>query len=1079
MCPPLLHSDPGLAPWLRFCSQSSAMLRRASSLRPLWAGCCLLLAVARAPAQDVGASASAPAPTPVRLEERGFPAIRTYLPRDYGGHNQIWRIGETRSGLLYFGAHSEVLEFDGITWRKIPVPGAAWVRGLAVDEQDRIWVAGVNEFGEIRPGPDGQLVFASLREHLPADLDQLGEIRTVHAMPDGIYFQSDVALLRWDGTELRAWEMHEKYVSLAVPWQDRLIVCRMAAWAMPKADGGWDPVPWEPAPPGEILMSDLVPDGHGGWWAAATRHGVLHTDGVTAKLFDHEVGEFIRQSRLMAMARLPDGRLLFGSLGRGLLVTDENLNPILHLDESNGLPSETVLEIQVTHDGMVWLGTDNGVVRLDFSPGITRFGVASGLGRNGVESVARIDDEVVLATTNGPFVFRAGETPPANPVPHRWATVEDNLNVFYPMADGVMLGGLQRIWWVQPDSVEAIRSPSNIRQLLVHPRFPDYLFGLHLTGIAVWKRDGDTWRMDHSVDEPRGEFNGMAVDATGDLWIGSANDGFWRLHYSEVTAPTDAAAPLPDPTITHYDESRGIPTRRDRALVQTLDGAPLFMTGRGLFRHDPSTDTFRPETRYDPRFTDGTWVAFYTAPSPSGGLWIEARRNDESPVNVTYPIGKALNGTFTPLALPYLSEIGALNSLHCEMVDGEEILWVCGRNALLRVNITRTLQSPPPRVGATLLHRITTASGKVLHTHRDTTPLQVHPGDNSLRFHFGTPGLAGEPDRLHTSRLIGFVDGDEEITASGERTFTNLPPGTYTFEARGRTSDYRWSEPVQYQFEVLPPWWLTPWAQAGALFSAAAGIVLIVRWRTRRLVRQREALEAIVAARTAELANKAKALERLHQLEHDATLAARLAAETARLELLRYQLNPHFLFNSLNSIRALVHASPAAASEMVTKLAEFCRRTLNRGSDEMVSVDDEVEMARNYLEIEQVRWQDGLAVHLEIEPGASACELPQNLLLPLLENAIKYGGRTSESLLEVSLRITRAEEHLRCEVANTGRWVEPTANPFTDSTQIGLQNLRQRLHRHYGDRASVRHRTEHGQVIITVDLPCHFTPTSD
>lgn len=133
---------------------------------------------------------------------------------------------------------------------------------------------------------------------------------------------------------------------------------------------------------------------------------------------------------------------------------------------------------------------------------------------------------------------------------------------------------------------------------------------------------------------------------------------------------------------------------------------------------------------------------------------------------------------------------------------------------------------------------------------------------------------------------------------------------------------------------------------------------------------------------------------------------------------------------------------------MVSKLADFCRRTRSRGGDEMVSVSDEIEMARSYLEIEQVRWQEGLIVRIEIEPRSLACLLPQILLLPLLENAIKYGGRTFPGTLEVSIEITPTENQLHCVFAHTSRWIKSTDTPFDDSTHIGLRNLRQRLRRH-------------------------------
>ena len=1053
------------------------MSRLPSACRLLLAGGLFVLSAFGSRAQENVRSTPLDA-APLALEERGSPSIRSFLPREYGGHNQIWDAAEAPNGLMYFGAHSAVLEFDGLTWRSIPMPGAAFVRGVAIDRDGRIWAGGVNEFGGIAPGPDGRLVFTSLRPQLPPSIRNIGDIRTVHALPDGVYFQSDSTLLRWNGSDLKVWSTDDKFVTLALPWKDRIVVSRNKphGWVMPTEDGGWAPLDWEPEPRGEIMITHILPDGRDGWWISASRSGLLHYDGKTLTTLEGEIGNYLLKFRLSGTARLPDGRLLFGSYGKGILVTDASLRPLIHLDDTNGLPSNVIIRMEVSRDGIVWLGTENGIARLDFTPGLTRFSNRNGLDSNGVDTVARVDDKLLFATNAGPLELRSGEDALANPNFVAPFPIEDNLNLFKAYDGGILVGGLRRLWWVKDHTVYPIRSPSNIRELHVHSRIPDRLFGLHLGGVVIWRREGVSWVIDHSLDEPRGEFNGLAEDAAGNLWVGSANDGFWRLPYQDITVPADLTTPLPDPVPVHYHEHNGIPTFRDRAVVQSVDDAPLFMTGRGFFRYDKALDAFQPETRYGTRFTDGTSVAYYVTPSPTGGLWIEARDKQPNASNIAFQIGKSIDGHFTPLALPQLGEIGALDSLVAEIVDGDEILWICGRNALLRVNVTRNAAAPSVELGPTLIHSAVTTGGKVLASFREHAPLQVQPGDNSIRFHFGTPGLAGEPDAIHTSRLIGFIDGSEELNNSGERTFTNLPPGHYVFAAQGRGSDFRWSETGRLEFEVLAPWWATSTAKAAYLFAAIIAVYVIVRWRTRRLVRQRAALEQIVAERTAELANKAKALERLHQLEHDETLAARLAAETVRLELLRYQLNPHFLFNSLNSIRALVHTAPASASEMVSKLAEFCRRTLNRGNDEMVTVADEIGMARAYLEIEQVRWQDGLLIKIHVEPSTYDCAIPQNLLLPLLENAIKYGGRTSPDLLEVHLTLRRDDIALVCEVCNTGTWVEPSANPFADSTQIGLQNLRQRIFQHYGANASVAQSIKTGWVIITVRLPVKTNP---
>lgn len=177
---------------------------------------------------------------------------------------------------------------------------------------------------------------------------------------------------------------------------------------------------------------------------------------------------------------------------------------------------------------------------------------------------------------------------------------------------------------------------------------------------------------------------------------------------------------------------------------------------------------------------------------------------------------------------------------------------------------------------------------------------------------------------------------------------------------------------------------------------------------------------------------------------------ASIAEERARLEALRYQLNPHFLFNTLTTICGEIHAQPEAARAMTVRLADFYQRTL-RQTDRRTpaTVGTELELLRAYLEIEAVRLGDAMRFTFEIEPAAAAAPLPPVLLLPLAENAVKYGAATCASRLEIRLTASRtADGAVVIELANTGRI--PTVPPaHVSSTGIGLANLRSRLDRYF------------------------------
>jgi hypothetical protein len=180
---------------------------------------------------------------------------------------------------------------------------------------------------------------------------------------------------------------------------------------------------------------------------------------------------------------------------------------------------------------------------------------------------------------------------------------------------------------------------------------------------------------------------------------------------------------------------------------------------------------------------------------------------------------------------------------------------------------------------------------------------------------------------------------------------------------------------------------------------------------------------------------------------------AEALAQQARLHMLRYQLNPHFLFNALNSIGALAGEAPERVQRMVGELSGFLRYSLLDSERLEVKLGDELRAVTHYLEIEKVRFEDDLDVQVEVGSDAAARTLPAFLVLPLVENAIKHGQRTSAMPLRVKVsgRLVNGELHIA--VSNTGRWVASTEpGVHAAGTDTGLHNVRERLHAHYGGR---------------------------
>jgi LytS/YehU family sensor histidine kinase len=187
---------------------------------------------------------------------------------------------------------------------------------------------------------------------------------------------------------------------------------------------------------------------------------------------------------------------------------------------------------------------------------------------------------------------------------------------------------------------------------------------------------------------------------------------------------------------------------------------------------------------------------------------------------------------------------------------------------------------------------------------------------------------------------------------------------------------------------------------------------------------------------------------------------AETAAHAAQVRALRYQVNPHFLFNTLNSLSSLVMSGRAdRAEEMLMALSTFFRTSLSMDPSVDVSVSEEIALQRLYLDIEQVRFPNRLDVNIDIPDDLAAVRVPALILQPLVENAIKYGVSATTEKVELSIRARRLDGgRMQLDVTNRalgGRSKKARA-PTHQGTGLGLANVSERLRAHFGDRADVR-----------------------
>jgi two-component system sensor histidine kinase AlgZ len=192
-----------------------------------------------------------------------------------------------------------------------------------------------------------------------------------------------------------------------------------------------------------------------------------------------------------------------------------------------------------------------------------------------------------------------------------------------------------------------------------------------------------------------------------------------------------------------------------------------------------------------------------------------------------------------------------------------------------------------------------------------------------------------------------------------------------------------------------------------------------------------------------------------------------IQAREAELKALKAQINPHFLFNSLNSISALTSINPSRARDMCVLLGDFLRLTLGLGEKTSVRFSEELDLLEKYMAIEKVRFGERLRMHEEIQEDSKICLLPPLLLQPLVENAVKHGIAGLPEGGEIRLAVERQNGRLAILVENS--W-DPEAPPRR-SGGLGLKNVQKRLEARYGKDASLRVDTEGELFRVSLSLP--------
>lgn len=777
---------------------------------------------------------AAATPTAGEPEFQGAPLVRSWSAADYGGHAQNWAVHQAANGLVYVANNRGLLEFDGVSWRLLPLPDGAVARTILSDAQGRVWVGGAGTICVLEPDATGALQARSVTSDLRVEGGALGTFFWSLAEEGGraLLFVGDTLVVRVRedtraeilsaGVQARiyAWEGGVPLLQLGQrPRLSSFLVRRGQLVPTPELDA--------------LRFAHSQPDGEGG----------LMLFGLNDWSRWHGGKESPRQ-RLPGLAEndsvrgavaLDGGqRYALATLRGGVLVVGRDGRLLERWSRADGLPDNTVRALGPDRQGGLWLALNNGLARLQVASAVRTVAAGRGLDQS---VTALIGDAAGRLWVGGPQGVQVRPPGEARFVPRE--DLPGDVFGFTALADDELL--------VAGRGLQSVRDgralPTGIDRTSAATGPPVLLRGGRVAavpsvqGVAFHTRDGDGWSERIPLRGVNGVVQTLALGDDDWLWL--VRDGREVLRVRTEGAGVPSAAAEAVGAVAGAD-----PQGLQRAKVIRWGGA-IWLVDVGLKRWDAALGRF-----VEPPEVPAEWrKAVYQRPFvlSDGSLWLQRRLDEEEAslglLRLTWSDGRlgAQEWNF-----PWLTR---LNPQALWLNASAQAVWIGGYGGLARISL---LGSPGHETSAPAaqVRRVSSAGREIFGGRRAAAAeaRRLAVGQDALRFEFGAPWYPADQRGVSSlrwrSRLVGFDEQWSPWSVEWRRDYTNLPPGDYVFQVQAQA----WGEPgpvEAFNFRLPPPWYSSWWARSAQIALALGLIVLLTRELSQRALKSRIArLEA-------------------------------------------------------------------------------------------------------------------------------------------------------------------------------------------------------------------------------------------
>jgi len=839
----------------------------------------------------------------------GKPFIHNYSSKEYKAHVQNWSLTQDKRGIMYIGNGDGILEFDGSTWRLIPIDGKSGVFSFFIDfnpqnrQNEIIYAAGTNTFGYLSPNSQNYLEYNSLRILLDSTL-LLDRFTHIIKNKNEIIFY-DIATKKmfiiedsknnkgnkkidtlsfqrhqWKidvGNQLYFWDrpdgirkiVNKKMVSIPI---NSFYTSHIPDFVIPEFN--------EKGKTGNLLIYareiEILED-KSSKIINTKLYRVATKDFETA--IPQDVGaeypkftEFLTKinyfsSSYSKIKRLSSGEIIIWNRDTGIYLLDKNGGLQQNINEENGLQTNAVYDMMVTDKDNLFVAMSKGVAHVEIASPVSFWDKNSGL--NGVvEAMQYYENKMYVATHQGLYYLEGdrakkinGDTP-LNTQTWCFTRFTPISKDGTPQKEQLLVSDNNGIHQLTDSTAKIkVKNISPVFDFYQSKKSPNRIFLMTGEGLNAMRYENGKWINEEKIKDLKDDIRMMQEDKDGNIWLGTFRNGAIKIPYYEN--PEEITANK----IKYYKESEGLPSLKN-TLVYTFKDNLIFATEKGLYKYDKKNDKMIPAPELvGTTLTDGSRDIFSFVEDNNGNLWYAGLQNSTGSVGIAR---KQADGKYQLYETPFKKIPEMMVLAHYLAPDGT--MWFGGSEGLFRYDPKRDTDYYKAR--NILIRKVQIGKDSVIYGGyapnwvSDESPtnqpiifkehLPYHL--NSLTFEFALPSY-GEGQNKYRYRLKGFSNEWTEWTTDSKAVYTNLFEGEYTFEVEGMNNYGKTTNLAAYSFHINPPLYRTWYAYIFYGLLAIGVVWLAVKWNGRRLEKEKENLEAIVQQRTAEIQQQKEEIE--------------------------------------------------------------------------------------------------------------------------------------------------------------------------------------------------------------------------